>query len=72
MHMEIKLTDRGMLYLAVTVMFATVFLANVAIAKIDAKRDAAWDAYTDCVLEEYGVPPAVWYSQTGEVPDCNY
>jgi len=62
--------------------FAITALAAVGVAGIlwssffyfehvDAKREAAWATYEQCVEREYGTTPEAWYMEHGEVPDCN-
>lgn len=47
-----------------------VIIGGYYVYENDRVRQAAWDAYEQCVLREYHTLPSTWYAEHGEVPPC--
>lgn len=50
---------------------AALIIGGYYVYEQDRVREAAWDAYEQCVLREYHTLPSAWYAEYGEVPPCN-
>ena len=57
--------------LTILAIVAVLILGGRWVAKLDAARNAAYEAYEACVLQEYHTTPAAWYAEHGEAPPCN-
>lgn len=56
--------------LTIVAILAVLIVGGIWVGKQDAARNAAWQAYEECVLQEYHTTPAAWYAEYGEVPPC--